>query len=216
MFLARVAEQAERYEDMVKYLKSGIELKPDNEDFTLDERNLLSVCFKNVIGTQRSALRIIKTIRENEKFEKYDELLQIYKQKIEGELYEKCIKVVNIVKNKCLPLTSDDESKAFFHRMIGDYYRYVSESDRHAKSDEVKSGALGAYQQAEKHSKTLNACNPIRLGMALSYSVYQCEVMNNRKAAIELGELAIAEALEKINEAGESQDDAITIIELLR
>ena len=131
-------------------------------------------------------------------------------------MYEKCIKVVNIVKNKCLPLTSDDESKAFFHRIIGDYYRYVSESDRHANLDEIMSGAISAYQQAKKHSKTLNTCNPIRLGMALSYSVYLYEVINDRKAAIELGELTIAEAQEKINEAGENQDDALTIIELLR
>ena len=51
-----------------------------------------------------------------------------YKGKIETELYNNCISIVNTVKNKCMPLASDDESKAFFYKMIGDYYRYVAES----------------------------------------------------------------------------------------
>ena len=38
------------------------------------------------------------------------------------------MKVVNAVKNKCLALAQEDESKAFFYKMIGDYYRYVAES----------------------------------------------------------------------------------------
>ena len=50
IFLARVAEQAERFEDMVKYLEEAIKLK-NGEDFTIDERNLLSVGFKNLIGS---------------------------------------------------------------------------------------------------------------------------------------------------------------------
>ena len=43
--MARVAEQAERFDDMVDYLKSVVDSK--NEDFTTEERNLLSVGFKN-------------------------------------------------------------------------------------------------------------------------------------------------------------------------
>ena len=50
IFLARVAEQAERFEDMVQYLQEAIDEKK-GEDFTIDERNLLSVGFKNLIGS---------------------------------------------------------------------------------------------------------------------------------------------------------------------
>ena len=45
IFMARVAEQAERFDDMVLYLDQVVQLK--NEDFTTEERNLLSVGFKN-------------------------------------------------------------------------------------------------------------------------------------------------------------------------
>jgi hypothetical protein len=50
IFLARVAEQAERFDDMVQFLNEAIDAK-SGEDFTIDERNLLSVGFKNLIGS---------------------------------------------------------------------------------------------------------------------------------------------------------------------
>ena len=61
VFLARVTEQAERYEDMVEYLETGVGLK-NGEEFTTDERNLLSVGFKNLIGSERGAIRTIGAI----------------------------------------------------------------------------------------------------------------------------------------------------------
>ena len=61
VFLARVAEQAERYEDMVEYLENGVSMK-GGEEFTIDERNLLSVGFKNLIGSERGAIRTIGAI----------------------------------------------------------------------------------------------------------------------------------------------------------
>ncbi len=54
--------------------------------------------------------------------------------------------IVNIVKDKCLTLASDDESLAFFQKMIGDYYRYIAESAPEDKLDEVKQGALRGYE----------------------------------------------------------------------
>jgi 14-3-3 protein epsilon len=45
IFMARVTEQAERFDDMVYYLKQIVKSK--KEDFSTEERNLLSVGFKN-------------------------------------------------------------------------------------------------------------------------------------------------------------------------
>ena len=87
-----------------------------------------------------------------------------------------------------MALASDDESKAFFYKMIGDYYRYVAESAAPDKIASVKDGALEGYSSANTHSGGLNACNPIKLGLALNYSVFQYEVMNDHKKACELGE----------------------------
>ena len=215
IFLTRVAEQAERFEDMVAFIEESIKLK--QEDLTIDERNLLSVGFKNLIGSQRGAIRTIGAIEQNPKYQKFGDALAAYKKKIEKELYDQCMKIVNIVKNKCLSLASDDESKAFFYKMVGDYYRYVAESARDATLEQVKNGALEGYNNADKYSKTLNACNPIRLGLALNFSVFHYEVMNNHKKACELGEAALTEALEKIDDVDEETfRDAKSIIELLK
>jgi 14-3-3 protein epsilon len=216
IFLTRVAEQAERFEDMVTFLEEAISLKK-GEDFTIDERNLLSVGFKNLIGSQRGAIRTIGAIEQNPKYQKFGDALAAYKKKIEKELYDQCMKIVNIVKNKCFGLASDDESKAFFYKMIGDYYRYVAESAHDTTLDQVKNGALDGYNNADKFSKSLNACNPIRLGLALNFSVFHYEVMNDHKKACELGEAALTEALEKIDDVDEETfRDAKSIIELLK
>ena len=216
IFLARVAEQAERFTDMVEFLKAAINLKSD-EDFTIDERNLLSVGFKNLIGSQRGAIRTIGAIEQNPKYTKFSDALQSYKKQIMEELYTKCILIVNIVKNKCMKLSVEDESKAFFYKMIGDYYRYVAESSTQESLAEVKGGALEGYKQAQIHCDTLSACNPIRLGLALNFSVFYYEVMTDHKMAIEYGERALTEALEKIDDVDEDTfRDAKSIIELLK
>ena len=38
------------------------------------------------------------------------------------------MQIVKCVENKCISLAAEDESKAFFQKMVGDYYRYVAES----------------------------------------------------------------------------------------
>jgi 14-3-3 protein epsilon len=89
IFMARVAEQAERFDDMVFYLNKVVEGK--QEDFTTEERNLLSVGFKNQIGSKRTAIRTISAIEQNPKYAKFQEGLVSYKKKIEGELYDQCM-----------------------------------------------------------------------------------------------------------------------------
>ena len=98
------------------------------------------------------------------------------------------MQIVECVEGKCMKLAAEEESKAFFQKMIGDYYRYVAESATEDKLDKVKQGALKGYEEADKFSKSLNARNPIRLGLALNFSVFYYEVMNDHKKACELGE----------------------------
>ena len=73
VFMARVAEQSERFDDMVEFLREVIKSKSD--DFTTEERNLLSVGFKNQIGSKRTAIRTISAIEQNPKYSKFNEAL---------------------------------------------------------------------------------------------------------------------------------------------
>ena len=216
IFMVRVAEQAERFDDMYNFLKDVIAAK--DTDFTTEERNLLSVGFKNLIAANRTAIRTIGAIEQNPKYQKFQSALQSYKKKIEGELYGQCFSIVALVKDKCIKLAASSESKAFFHKMAGDYYRYVAESASGDKLTESKSGALEQYTLAQELSnKELGACNPIRLGLALNFSVFYYEVMNDHKKACELGESSLQSALDKIDECDEETfRDAKSIIELLK
>lgn len=61
--------------------------------------------------------------------------------------------------------------------MIGDYYRYMAESATGDKLTQARDGALQHYKEAETAGKSLPACNPIKLGLALNFSVFYYEVM---------------------------------------
>jgi 14-3-3 protein epsilon len=179
IFLARVAEQAERYEDMVEFLKPVLDSK--GSTVNSDERNLLSVAFKNLISSKRTAWRTISAIEQNPKYTKFSDSLASYKKKIEESLYTDCENVIEIIKEKVLSKQVDDELKAFFVKMVGDYYRYIAETAQGAKLEQVKQEALKAYTEA--NAINIHACNAIKLGLALNFSVFYYEVMKDHKKA---------------------------------
>ena len=213
IFLARVAEQAERFEDMVDYLSVVLEQK--GGDISADERNLISVAFKNLISNKRAACRTIVAIEQNPKYQKFGEALAAYKQKIETGLIGDCEKVIQIITDKVLTKSCEEEAKAFFVKMVADYYRYIAENAKDDKLTEVKNKALNSYKQA--NDITLPPCNPIKLGLALNFSVFYYEVMKDPKEAINLADKALQDALDKIDELEEDEfRDAKSIIELLK
>jgi 14-3-3 protein epsilon len=187
IFLARVAEQAERFEDMVDFL--ALVLDARGPEVTSDERNLLSVAFKNLISSKRAACRTIAAIEQNPKYSNYNGPLASYKSSIENKLTADCQRVIDLINSKVLSKACDGESKAFFIKMVGDYYRYIAENAKGALMEEVKQKALKAYEQA--NVITLPPCNPIKLGLALNFSVFHYEVMKNHKAACELADKAL-------------------------
>ena len=211
--MARVAEQAERFEDMVDFLKPVLDSK--GGALSADERNLLSVAFKSLISSKRAAVRTINAIEQNPKYAKFGEALGAYKHKIEQSLYEDCENVIQIIKSKVLSKQAENEPKAFFVKMVGDYYRYIAETATGEKLEKVKGEALKAYNEA--NDIPLPACNPIKLGQALNFSVFHYEVLKDPKKAIELADAALQQALDKIDELGEEEfRDAKSIIELLK
>jgi 14-3-3 protein epsilon len=187
IFLARVAEQAERFEDMVNYLSAVLDAK--GQDVSSDERNLLSVAFKNLISSKRAACRTIAAIEQNPKYSKFADALAQYKAGIEDQLTEDCEKIIKMIQDKVLSKSCEGEPKAFFVKMVGDYYRYISENAKASKLESVKQEALKAYEQANEI--VLPPCNPIKLGLALNFSVFHYEVMKNHKAACELADQAL-------------------------
>ena len=145
IYLARVAEQCEMYDDMIQFLNI---LKTKKNDLTVDERNLVSVAYKNEITKRRSAWRAISTIASNQKYEKYEGVLKKYNDQIVGEMEKIWSDIWDLI-DVFLKNADEAESKVFFTKMKGDYYRYMAEVTAGEKLDEYKNKALGAYEAAQ-------------------------------------------------------------------
>lgn len=85
---AKLAEQAERYDDMAAAMKSVTE---QGAELSNEERNLLSVAYKNVVGARRSSWRVISSIEQKtEGNDKKQQMAREYREKIETELQDIC------------------------------------------------------------------------------------------------------------------------------
>lgn len=85
---AKLAEQAERYDDMAAAMKAVTE---GDIELSNEERNLLSVAYKNVVGARRSSWRVVSSIEQKtEGSDKKQQMVKEYREKIEKELKEIC------------------------------------------------------------------------------------------------------------------------------
>ena len=215
IFMARVADQSERYADMVDFLKEIID--DSSEDVSMDVKNLLSVGFKNLISSQRSAYKTVQAIEQNKKYAEYSSSCAEYKEKISKELETNCQKVITIVKDKWIPKASDDEAKVFYLKMIADYYRYTAETATGSKLAEVVENARKYYEQATSAAKSLKPYNSNKLGLALNFSVFHYELKNDSAKACIIAEEALNSARDEIDSMDNDEArDALSIIELLK
>ena len=150
LYLAKLAEQAERYEEMVNFMDTLV-VRCGGE-LTLEERNLLSVAYKNLIGSLRAAWRIVSSIEQKEESRRNDDRIPIvksYRSKIESELSGVCASILRLLDSHLLPSASASESKVFYLKMKGDYHRYLAEfmggDDRKKAAEET----MLAYKAAQ-------------------------------------------------------------------
>jgi hypothetical protein len=212
--LVRVAETAERYEDMCKFVKKLVELKSaKSEDLDVDERNLLSVAYKNVVGAKRASWRTLAG-----GFDDADEaLLNKYKGIVEDELEDICQEVLTLLTDHLCKNTKDqgDETEVFYLKMCGDYYRYLAEF---RTDDKYKKSAEEYYQKAMTVAEeNLNETHPTRLGLALNFSVCYYEILKEPEKACDLAKKSFDAAIEKLDTLNDaSYKDSTLIMQLLR
>ncbi|KAK5943317.1 hypothetical protein PMZ80_004324 [Knufia obscura] len=217
-FLARLCEQAERYDEMVSYMKEVANL---GGELTVDERNLLSVAYKNVVGTRRASWRIISSIEQKEESkgsDKHVSTIKDYRQKIETELEKVCQDVLDVLDDALIPKAETGESKVFYHKMKGDYHRYLAEFASGDKRKTAATAAHEAYKNATDVAQTeLTPTHPIRLGLALNFSVFYYEILNSPDRACHLAKQAFDDAIAELDSLSEeSYRDSTLIMQLLR
>jgi len=220
---AKLAEQAERYDDMATAMKEVTKMTSD-ETLSTEERNLLSVAYKNIVGAKRSSWRVISSIEQ--KSTDKEDLAREYRLKIEAELNEVCNEVLQLLDTylvaKAVEKKSDGpdhaEAAVFFLKMKGDYYRYLAEVANKDNKEEVIERANESYEKAYKISQAeLKSTNPIRLGLALNYSVFHYEIRTKPDEACKLAKAAFDNAIAELDSLPEdSYKDSTLIMQLLR
>jgi len=217
IYQARLAEQAERYDEMAEAMKL---VAQEKKELQIEERNLLSVAYKNVVGSRRASLRILATIEQREESrgkEDHHKKVREYKDKVEKELKDICDNILDVIDEYLIPTCTTAESKVFYHKMKGDYYRYLAESTTGDRRKEIGEKALVAYKKATEESSTLLPTDPIRLGLALNFSVFYYEIMNNAGDAVTLAKSAFDTAIEQLEQINdECYKDSTLIMQLLR
>jgi len=218
VYFAKLAEQAERYDEMADNMKA---VGKAGRELSVEERNLLSVAYKNAVGSRRAAWRIITSVMQKEKTKGNEDnakYAQEYCAKVEKELQGICDAIIALLDTDLTPKASSGESKVFYQKMKGDYYRYIAEFTDGDNKTAAAQSARKAYEDAQEvASKDLAVTHPIRLGLALNFSVFQYEVLSNPDEACKMARTAFEDAIAELdNVAEDSYKDSTLIMQLLR
>merc|ERR1711988_1851339 len=208
---------AERYDEMANHMEA-VGKSPD--ELSVEERNLLSVAYKNAVGSRRAAWRIITSVEQKEKTKGNEQQAAYAKEycgKVEAELQKICDTIIGLLDKNLLGKGSG-ESTVFYQKMKADYYRYIAEFKNDAEKAAAAESAKKAYEEAQKVAeKDLPVTHPIRLGLALNFSVFQYEVLANPDEACKMARTAFEDAIAELdNVAEDSYKDSTLIMQLLR
>jgi len=218
VYFAKLAEQAERYDEMAAHME---EVGKCPDELSVEERNLLSVAYKNAVGSRRAAWRIITSVEQKEKSKGNEEQAKFAKEycgKVEAELQKICDTILHLLDGNLINQAANDEAKVFYQKMKADYYRYIAEfTEGDPKSRAAESARLAYAEAAAVAEKGLAVTHPIRLGLALNYSVFMYEVLSNPDEACKMARTAFEDAIAELdNVAEDSYKDSTLIMQLLR
>jgi len=218
VYMAKLAEQAERYDEMADYMKK---VSVCDEELSVEERNLLSVAYKNAVGSRRASWRIISSVEQKESSKGNNEAAARageYRLIVEKELDDICDKILKLLDDNLIKNSTTGESKVFYYKMKGDYFRYIAEYKSEDAKKQASDNAHDAYKAAMEVAKAeLLVTHPIRLGLALNFSVFYYEVLSNPEEACKMARQAFEDAIAELDNVSEdSYKDSTLIMQLLR
>ena len=218
LYMVQILDQTDRRQDMVDLMKKVIDLNPE---LNADERNWLSVAYKNIITIRRNGLRVLLAILEhddNPDNKNRIEQLEMFKSTLIEELDKYCYELIDLVDTKLLPAAQNAEAQLFYEKLKADYYRYISEAKDGEKKDEIAKKAKECYEKALEIAKDeIPPYKPSYLGLILNYSVYLYEIVGQTEEAIKLAKNTQEEVKSSIEQNSESSfAEANTILQLLQ
>ncbi|GKD71849.1 14-3-3 domain-containing protein [Tanacetum coccineum] len=163
-------------EAMSSVAKLGVAL---NED----ERRLLSVAYERVFASKAASWRVLSLVKSLEEEIGNSDHVTVTTQKmktVEKEITDICHGLVATIDDHLLKLQNTPDAAVFYHKMKGDYYHYLAEFKSDEEQEEAKSQAEKAYTAAKDAAeKDLAPNDPVRLGLAMNFSVFQHEMQDS-------------------------------------
>ncbi len=219
LFLMKLFQRTERYPEMVKAINKYIE---QNQKLTKEEQKMLCDGYKNIISDKRNSLRLLANFSKKEEEEgkqiNHKKQINIIKEKIQNELLSIFKEIHSILDKYLIPNAQDSESKILYMKIKADYFRYHCEFAEGNEFEEVKNNAQKIYKEAYDMALTnITIYNSIRLGLALNYSVFEYEIMDNKNEAYDIAQKAYDEAMKVVDDVEkERSSDNLLLIQLLK
>lgn len=225
----QLLDKSERYQELVPIVRELFQHAVDSQFLNLRIRNYFSVAYKHVTASLRSAWRALNV--ERNKFTDRDiqeyKIVEEYLIEIENELKGICDEVVDQIdkyvflgSETATPESSpsiDNETRVYFLKMKGDYYRYKAEVSTGQALVIARDKAKNAYDLATQYSESLPCVNALKLGLALNFSVFYYEIDRSAEKACLLAKHAFDSAIKDIDAMSEvNYKESTLIMQLLR
>ena len=214
VYLAKIYQMAERYPDMMKCAINFVKMDPN---LTLEERNIFLTCSKNYIVEKRASWRILNQIEKKEKNSQNLAYLKEIKTKLEDELRTNCEEVQITLDKHLVPNSKDFETKCFYLKLKGDFFRYRAEFTTAKEHETVCLQSEKSYKDAfEIAEKNIPIFSSTRLGLALNLSIFYYEIKSMKEEACHIARNAYEEAIKIKDELEKNKAfESLKIIQLL-
>lgn len=152
-YLAKLSEDLGRFDDMMQYMeKVAREATREEEELTVDERDLLAGAYKIVLRELLSSWRVISSI-EREEVENGNQRhitsIRGYRERIESQFSSKCGDILRFIDTILIPIARSVESKVFYLMIKGDCYRYLVEPTTGPERRDAANNTLTCYKAAQ-------------------------------------------------------------------
>jgi len=214
VYLSKLYEKAQRYEDMISAINDYIELDPK---LTKEERNILSAGYKNILYDKRENWKFLSSMERKEMKKKSKQVIYIQeiKNHIEKEIKKIVDNVHNIIDKYLIPNCEDNESKIFYMRLKADHYRYLCEL---SKEKEFIEKAEKIYKEAYNIAiKELPHINNERIGLCLNLALFYYEIKGDKNEGYKIAKNCFEESMKYLEDFQKFKSkEALMLIQLLK
>ncbi|KAL8143251.1 hypothetical protein V2J09_016283 [Rumex salicifolius] len=204
LFMAKLARQANRYDDMVDFMIWAV---AEEDELNEDDRNLLAVGFVYVTTAARRARHVVVQAEKTEKVRNDNELVVATKdlrEKIESNITTSCHRFLGLLNLKRLPPTTTADEMIIYYKLQGDFYRYLGEFFTGDDFKGATARALDAYVLSQDIARELYPpTHNTRLCLVLNISVFYYDCLKTINMACVIAQRGYDEAIEHESYTGE-------------